>query len=246
MTQVCAQRNHAATEGVSFPSKSSDKVYKVTAYRPNEFPFCSCPSYIFGRSKKAKEMQAEGIDIHQNEVPGSCKHLEQVLRDVCDWRQEADSDYQYDGLCPKCAGPVVEEGETELPDDPVHAVDDLRAMLADLAGEEAPAPLPKAEPYVVEFTTTIVQTRRLTVEALDDGSGTQVTEAWKAAIAGHDPLTGPPGELTGESSSSAFGNAWKADDAPKVKKPRKAAAKKAAPARGRQVDVTGLVQGAQA
>lgn len=234
MTQVCAQRHKVATEGILFPSSSSDKIYKVTAYRPNEFPFCSCPSYIFQRSKIAK---AEGV--HQNTIPGTCKHLQKVLAGSCDWRQDTEEQYQFNDICPKCAGPLVEEGDYSIPEDPTHAVDDLRALMADLSGEEAPAPLPKPEPYVVEYQTTIVQTRRITVEALDDGSGAAVLDAWKTAIADL------PGELISEADPvHEAGSVYKASDAPKPKKPRKAAAKKAT-ARTRQVDVTGLVQGAK-
>lgn len=236
MTQVCKQRYEVATVGRLFPSGSSDKVYKVTAFRPDQFPFCNCMGYIMRRKKQST---AEGC--HPNEIPGSCKHTDQMFAETCDWRQESDGDYRYDGMCPKCAGPLVEEGDLSLPDDPASAVDDLRAVLADLRGEEAPAPLPKAEPYVVEFTTLVTQTRRITVEALDDGSGAQVTEAWKQALD-----RGDSSELVSEREASAIDKMWKQADAPKVKKPRKAAAKKAAASdRTRKADVASLVKGAQ-
>jgi hypothetical protein len=231
MTQVCAQRHKVATEGILFPSKSSDKVYKVTAFRPGEFPFCSCPSYIFSRSKEAKK---EGV--HQNTIPGTCKHLESVLASACDWRQETEEQYQFNGICPKCAGPLVEEGTYEIPDDPAHAVDDLRAMLAEINGEDAPAPLPKPQPYTIEFTMTTKHT--VEVEALD-------------ASAALTTFSESPGDYVDQATEV---DAYTVDnvkvrgattDLPKPKKPRKAAAKKAAPARSRQVDVTGLVQGAK-
>lgn len=229
MTQVCAQRHKVATEGILFPSKSSDKVYKVTAYRPNEFPFCSCPSYIFTRSKIAK---AEGV--HQNTIPGSCKHLVSVLDSACDWRQETDEQYQFNDICPKCAGPLVEEGDYAIPEDPSHAVDDLRAMLAEFSGEEAPAPLPKPVPWIVEFETT---TRwRVSVEALDADSA-------RAAFEANEDYVDQATEV--DSGEATVTDVLPQAETPKPKKPRKAAAKKAT-ARTRQIDVTDLVQGAKA
>jgi hypothetical protein len=143
--QVCEKRHELSTVGRLFPSQSSDAVYKVTAYRKNEFPFCSCKSYIFGRSKIAK---AEGV--HQNTVPGTCKHLEQSLREGCDWIQEKPSDFQYDETCPKCGGPVVDDDVVSVtPEDPESQIDDLRALRAELMGEEPPAPLPKPREFVV-------------------------------------------------------------------------------------------------
>lgn len=227
MTQICAQRHKVATEGILFPSKSSDKVYKVTAFRPNEFPFCSCPAYIFSRSKEAKK---EGV--HQNTIPGSCKHLTQVLDSACDWRQETDEQYRFDGLCPKCHGPLVEEGDYALPDDPVHAVDDLRALLADMKGEEAPAPLPKPTPHTVEFSKIV--SYRVQVDAIDPDAA--------AAIVNADPASweGTVWEIATEHTTATA----TAGELP-TKKPRKAPAKKAAASRSRKVDVTGLVQGAR-
>lgn len=231
MTQVCAQRHKVATEGILFPSKSSDKVYKVTAFRPDQFPFCSCPSYIFQRSKIAK---SEGV--HQNTIPGTCKHLQSVLASACDWRQETEEQYQFNDICPKCAGPLVEEGSYEIPDDPNIAVDDLRALLAEMNGEDAPAPIPKPQPYTVEFT--LVSTYRAEVTALDP------TEALATfSESPGDYVTGAV-EVGGYSVDDAKVLGATAD-LPKPKKPRKAAAKKAT-ARTRQVDVTDLVQGATA
>lgn len=234
MTQICAQRKTVATEGVRFPSSSSDKVYKVTAYRPDEFPFCSCPSYIFSRSKIAK---AEGV--HQNTIPGTCKHLEQVLSDTCDWRQESEEQYRFDSLCPKCGGPVVEEGSYEIPEDPTLAVDDLRALMADLAGEEAPAPLPKAEPWAIDYEYVVL--RRVIVNAFDEATATEAFDQLVSENSGAD-------SLGDEIARLHIGDVHYVRPVASItppKKPRKVAAKKVPAARTRQVDVTGLVQGAR-
>lgn len=143
--QVCASRWQLMDKGRLFPSSSSDQVYKVTAMRPNEFPFCSCKAYIFGRSKIAKR---EGVD--QRTIPGTCKHLEQSLREACDWIQERSDQYQFNDLCPKCGGPLTDtDSNPQMPDDPDSSIDDLRALRAELMGEEAPAPLPKPVEWVV-------------------------------------------------------------------------------------------------
>lgn len=161
--QVCKQRHTLATTGRLFPSSSSDKVYKVTAYVPNQFDFCSCPSYIFSRSKVAK---AEGV--HQNTIPGSCKHLDQSLREACDWIQKTDADYRFDQLCPKCHGELVDDGDIEIPDDETAAIDDLRALMANLAGEEAPPPLPKPQEFCVDYTVTKTYRARLTTMTAEE------------------------------------------------------------------------------
>lgn len=224
--QVCAQRNRVATEGRLFPSDSSDRVYKVTAFREDEWPFCNCMGFIMRRKKNAT---AEGT--HPNETPGSCKHTEIVFKETCDWKQETDEQYQFDGLCPKCHGPLVEEGDQVLPEDPTHAVDDLRSVLADLAGEEAPAPLPKPTPHEITFTQTV--TRTVIVDALDPAEATAIFE---------------------KDSDDWIGQSVFVDESRFVvsavpyvpkRKPRKKAptAAKAAP-RTRKADITDLVKGA--
>lgn len=235
MTQVCAQRHKVATDGILFPSKSSDKVYKVTAFRPDQFPFCSCPAYIFQRSKIAK---AEGV--HQNTIPGTCKHLQSVMASACDWRQDTDEQYQFTETCPKCGGPLVEEGDYSIPDDPTHAVDDLRSLLADLNGEEAPAPLPKPEPWAIDYEYVVL--RRVIVDALDEESATAAFDELVSQNSGADDLGDEIGRL--HIGDVQHVRPMSAISAPK--KPRKAAAKKAAAKdRTRQVDVTGLLQGAK-
>lgn len=231
MTQVCAQRHELATTGRFVPG-SGEKPYKVTAFRPDEFPFCSCRAYIFGRSKEAKRMQAEGIDIHQKDVPGSCKHLDMVLAQTCDWRQERDADYQFSDVCPKCAGPLVEEGATVLPDDDLSAIDDLRALQASLRGEDAPAPLPKPKPFVIEFTE--VSRRQIEVVARDADAARAEFEARDSELRlnGSVEIDGGLGEVVSVSE--------KTDEPAPAKKP----ARKRTPARqavGGRKDVSGDV-----
>ena len=133
--QICGQMAEVARNKPLFPSKSSDKVYQVYMFRRNELPFCNCPAFIFGRSKKAK---AEGVDPRL--VPHTCKHTQAVEKRTCQWRQEMPGDYRFDGTCPNCGGPVVEEGEVEYPKDPKTSVDDLVALRNELLGITPPDP----------------------------------------------------------------------------------------------------------
>lgn len=149
--QRCAQMHEVATIGRLFPSSSSDKVYKVTAFRPNQFPFCNCPAYIFSRSKKAK---AEGV--HQNSIPGECKHTKTMFASTCQWEQKTTAERRFDDTCPKCGGPVIDTDEVVYEVDERAQIEDLRALAADLLGVEAPAPLP---PALVEYTVRITETR---------------------------------------------------------------------------------------
>lgn len=216
--QVCKSRYDIATVGRLFPSSSSDKVYKVTAFRPNEFPFCSCPSYIFSRSKQAK---AEGVD--QRTIPGSCKHLDQTLRDACDWQQERPDQYRFDETCPKCGGPLVDADLAKmLPDDPDASIDDLRALAAELRGEEAPPPLPKPVEYVVVVEargTWNVHVTALTEEAA-------MAEALDTFAYDREPICV-------DQAKAVAAAPFVPTEPPKAKQPRKKAAG-SAPARGRQ------------
>lgn len=133
--QICRQMADVAQKHRHFPSKSSDRVYRVYMFHPNELPFCNCPAFIFGRSRKAK---AEGIDPRL--VPHTCKHTEKVDRETCQWRQQSGAEYRFDGTCPNCGGPVVEEGEITYPKDPATNVDDLIALRNELLGIEPPDP----------------------------------------------------------------------------------------------------------
>lgn len=142
--QICGQMAEVAQHKPQFPSSSSDKVYQVYMFRRNELPFCNCPAFIFGRSKKAK---AEGIDPRL--VPHTCKHTDVVAKRTCQWRQELPSDYRFDSTCPQCGGPVVEEGTVTYPKDPKTSVDDLIAMRNELLGIEAPDP---NEVVIVDLT----------------------------------------------------------------------------------------------
>jgi hypothetical protein len=122
--QVCAARHQLATEGIKVPSESSSKTYKCTAYRPNEYPFCPCPDYIFRRAKAARE---DGVD--QRTIPFECKHLVKLLRETCSWQQEGPGDYRYDDTCPECGGPVVEDETDDAPSD----LEDLKRLLEELS-----------------------------------------------------------------------------------------------------------------
>lgn len=158
MTQICAQRHEVATNGKFFPSNSGNKPHRVTAFRGHELPFCSCRAFIFGRSRIAK---AEGTD--QREVSFVCKHLQATFDQVCDWKQSGPNDYQYKDECPKCGGPIVDDDDVNMvPEDPTLALEDLRSLRAELAGEEPPAPLPRPEPW---DPTDLVDTA---VSALND------------------------------------------------------------------------------
>lgn len=149
--QRCAQMHEVATVGALFPSRSSDRVYKVTAFRPNQFPFCNCPAYIFQRSKKAK---ADGV--HQNSIPGDCKHVQAMFKNTCQWEQKTPADRRFDDACPQCGGQVIDTDEVVYEVDERAQIEDLRALAADLLGEEAPAPLP---PVLVEYTVRFTETR---------------------------------------------------------------------------------------
>lgn len=156
--QVCAQRHEVATNGRVFPSKSGNKPHKVYAWKPGAPEvngcFCSCQAFIFGRSKVAKKEEAEtGKHVDPRDVVFVCKHLQEVFDTTCDWIQHTDADYQYDQTCPKCRGPLVnDDDEIVVPEDTTGAVNDLRGLLADLAGEEPPEPLPEPQDFVVAFT----------------------------------------------------------------------------------------------
>lgn len=217
--QVCKQRYEVMTGGRLFPSSSSDKVYKVTAYRPNEFAFCSCPSYIFSRSKQAKK---EGV--HQNTIPGSCKHLDETLRVTCDWIQERTGDYRYDEVCPKCGGPLVDTDTAMIPDDPDMSIDDLRAMLAELRGEEAPAPLPKPQEFVVVVEARATWNVRVTTLTEDEAlaAAKATVEAEPTALA-----TTADNALVALDKVKAIAAApFVADPEPAAKPARKTAARK--------------------
>lgn len=143
--QVCKSRFEMMMYGKRFESRSSDKVYKVTAFRKDQFPFCNCPSYIFQRSKKAKAM-----GLHQNELAGTCKHLEQALSKTCDWAQKEDSDYVWDMICPKCGDELIEADDNPVyPDDNgASAKADMLALAQELASGTKSAPAPVKQPQV--------------------------------------------------------------------------------------------------
>lgn len=178
--QVCAQRHEIALNGRMFPSNSGSKPHKAYAWRDGAAEvhgcFCSCQAFIFGRSKIAK---AEGVS--PQEVTFVCKHLQQIFDQTCDWHQTIEAEYRYDRRCPKCGGDVVDADDALIPTDEAGAVDDLRAMLAEMNGEEPPAPLPKPKPFTVTFTMTT--TYRGTVSAMDA----------EEAASMHGDLYGMPG-----------------------------------------------------
>lgn len=172
--QVCAQRHEVATNGRVFPSKSGNKPHKVYAWKPGAPEvngcFCSCQAFIFGRSKVAKKEEAEtGKHVDPRDVVFVCKHLQEVFDTTCDWIQHTDADYQYDQTCPKCRGPLVnDDDEIVVPEDTTGAVNDLRGLLADLAGEEPPEPLPEPRSFVVEFTVSTEYTVMVTATSTED------------------------------------------------------------------------------
>lgn len=162
--QICAKRKQAS-EGIIFPSNSGSKPHKAYAWKEDapevHGAFCSCQAYIFGRSKIAK---AEGVDPRT--VAFVCKHLKVVFDSYCGWKQTGEHDYQYDRTCPQCGGDVIDTDDALIPEDTAGAVDDLRAMLAEMDGEEPPPPI--AQPKDYEVVVDVTEVRRFVVNATDE------------------------------------------------------------------------------
>lgn len=98
----------AAQHGIHYKSKSNPdgKGYKAYAYRDDALPMCTCMPFLRGRKK-----EAERLGLAANETAFRCRHLDTLYEEGCDWKQDTDSDYQMDNICPQCGSPVVERGE---------------------------------------------------------------------------------------------------------------------------------------
>ena len=109
--------------------------------------------FLTGRKKEGKRLGIENLD----EVFFACSHIKEGFETTCDWT-EFDADkpgYVYDGSCPKCGGPVVEDeslglsGITKkvLPPEEQKRVDmeEVRRLAAELKGVAyEPLPIPEA------------------------------------------------------------------------------------------------------
>lgn len=132
--QECVQRI-AAKHGIRYKSKSSpDKPgYKAYAYRDDALPMCTCMPFLRGRKK-----EAERLGLPVNETAFRCGHLDDLYATGCDWRQDTDSDYQMDNICPQCGSPVVDDGEiADISDEA--AIASLLQMARDLDPDDAGA-----------------------------------------------------------------------------------------------------------
>jgi hypothetical protein len=123
--QICKAR-YDLSQGIDVWG-SGNKPYRVIAFRKGEFPFCSCPSYVYKRAKAARE---EGVD--QRTMSWSCKHLDQILPNACAWQQERPEDYRYNDICPACGGPLVDVGDGTGDDQPADP-QDLKRLLEELS-----------------------------------------------------------------------------------------------------------------
>lgn len=126
--QMCEQRYRVKVGHVDFPSKSdpSKEPYRVYAFRSGEPPMCTCFPFLTARKKAAK---ANGIPT--NEALGTCRHIKQVMAETCCWTEEdrLDGGYRYDGICPRCGGPLV--------DDTGHTADEREVVIGDLVALRA-------------------------------------------------------------------------------------------------------------
>lgn len=138
--QRCKKMSDIAREGVMFQSESSaGKEYRVFAFRLNEMDSCNCIAFVMARNKEAKRLGLKDKGVSAAGLASDCKHLREVRRVTCQWTQKSEDEYRYDETCPKCGGPVVEEGTPMIPGGVGHDadhVDDLRAMLVELKRPE--------------------------------------------------------------------------------------------------------------
>jgi len=138
--QRCKQMSDIARNGVQFQSESNaDKTYLVEAFRLTEMDHCTCPAFSIARNKEAKRLGLKEKGISAAGLASDCKHLREVRRVTCQWTQQSEDDYRWDGTCPKCGGALVDEGKRMIPDGAgTDHVDDLKAMLAELKGTPEP------------------------------------------------------------------------------------------------------------
>lgn len=198
--QICAKRAEAA-QGIMFPSDSGSKPHKAYAWKEGAAElngcFCSCKAFIFGRSRIAK---AEGTS--PQEVTFVCKHLQSVFDNYCGWHQTNENEYRYDRTCPKCGGDVIDTDDNLVPDNPDDAVDDLRAMLAEMNGEEAPAPIARQpEEWTVIFKMEVTYSGKVTAHTREEAeqmwgdlygmSGVTEVEAINTYVAAHSDKDEP-------------------------------------------------------
>lgn len=168
--QLCRVRRNATIKPLEFGSKSnpSKDPYVVYLFRQDkehkvEAPLCTCMPFMTGRKKLAK---AEGID-NLDEVFFDCSHIKKAKADTCDWT-EFDAEfpgYVYDGKCPKCGGPTVDDDslgltgvtKTILPADEQQRtnMEEVRKLAAELKGVEyVPLPAPVIHVPVISAETT--------------------------------------------------------------------------------------------
>jgi hypothetical protein len=138
--QRCRQMSDIAREGVKFQSESSaGKEYHAFAFRLDEMDFCPCIAFVMARNKEAKRLGLKDKGISAAGLASDCKHLKEIRRVTCQWTQRDEGEYRWDGTCPKCGGPLVEEGRPMIPDGAgTDHVDDLKTLLAELKGAPEP------------------------------------------------------------------------------------------------------------
>lgn len=128
--QVCKNRFLISKTHRAFASKSdpSKVPYRVYAFREGQVPMCTCMPFLAGRKREAKK-----LGVKTSEISYHCSHLKRVFAETCDWQQLTATDYQWSHKCPQCGDDLVDTDDVSIPDDPEGQIDDLRALLADLA-----------------------------------------------------------------------------------------------------------------
>jgi hypothetical protein len=116
---------------------NADKVYEVRLWTPGVLPSCTCVGFATKRTKLANQLGGGTPGAGKGLAKGTaawCKHLTYVEKTVCHWEQKTDADFSFDGTCPKCGGPVVDDNDVSTPTGDA-ALADLLALRNELAGE---------------------------------------------------------------------------------------------------------------
>jgi hypothetical protein len=119
----------ALAQEFAVDSSSANKKYRVRCFLPDEPATCDCVAFAIARNR------AGGKNHGGTAV---CKHIRQVMKDVCPWTDGFGVAQTIEGVCPECGGETVDTEAKALPELPRLAVDavteKLLAMQADLEG----------------------------------------------------------------------------------------------------------------
>jgi hypothetical protein len=63
---------------------------QVVAFDERTEATCSCPAFKFSKT-----------------FPKNCKHIEQAVKELCDYHEQVDGPPDEKGVCPKCGGPTI-------------------------------------------------------------------------------------------------------------------------------------------